>query len=324
MVTKGQCKLEDLPSKQIYTYFNNDGHKCANSDSKAQQISSILKDKIRDFWIDGDRNYAQRITSAWCLVSTVSTKGETQCDKTCDYFYFWLGDILCNKWGSSSSFKDTMREIYNKLNEQGAHCTYNDMHNTVSRDIFSKRKIIFDYYYDYRTIWKDLKSFKEYCTQVYKSYLDAATTAYRQVQANCGTGNRNNNDDFCKRFKEMFEDNDGKIPKPSELQSKAMREDPASDNEGDEANLDSCLKQLFSVVAASSFGHKETSSHHSPPSQLKSGAAAAGNSTNTVVPIVSSAVTGISLPAAVTFFLYKVITIILAKMNNNNILFIFT
>ncbi|ANQ05987.1 KIR protein [Plasmodium coatneyi] len=314
---QNHCSEDNLPSRRVYKAFEhkNGGkhqHTCTEMSTWTTEIERILDKKLSNQWQHEARKYATEIAQAWCLICTMNKEKEQQlCTKVCDFFYFWLERMLSGKLRSlSANVQDIMKEIYSKLegSSSGNQCTYETMHKTIGETLLPQRKKVFDYYHDYRNIWKELKvctSDDSSCTGKYDTYLSEATTAYSMVSANCGNGEEtNNNDDFCKKFKEKFDGNgnDGKIPKPGDLKSKAMADqEPPSDDEGDEdgANLVNCLTQLSSVVAALP-QHKEITKEVTSTT-------VENPSTSTPTIVSSAAAALIGLPTA-AFFLYKVNT----------------
>ncbi|ANQ09014.1 KIR protein [Plasmodium coatneyi] len=321
-----QCKVEDLPSRKVYKAFGKNGehgkHTCTDITNWEEQMEEIVTTALSSPLFDG-LDYVKEIAQASCLLSKLKTDSSS-CSRICDFFYFWLGDKLCEKVKNIIKVRSIMQGIYQKLGSNNGQCNYQEMNDNFGCPNFRRAKTIFAYYHDYKTIWTALKDSKSRgsssCCTAYNDYLQQAQYAYGQIQAGWSL----NQDDYFAEFWDKFEGNgngSGTIPKPGELKNKALSEggDPPP-LEGDEDGTDvpSCLTQLLSQPS-------ELAAAPSLPQQDGAASAAAGSSSNIVAPIVSSAVAGIGLPAAVAFFLYKVITIILAKMNNNNdILFIFT
>ncbi|ANQ10561.1 KIR protein [Plasmodium coatneyi] len=292
------CNVNTLPSRKVYAAFeqkNGKHHQCDNISTWIQGIEEILGDNLR---MGAYSTVSlELIAGAWCLLSKVSTENPPcKVGVLCDFFYFWLGDQLHGKLsGWNTSLPTIMQQIYTKLGGNNGPCSYGTIDNTNDGGFLQRRKKVFDYYYDYRTIWKQLMENDAPCSTAYGEYLKDAQDAYGRVQANCPT----NNDDFCKEFwNKKFQN--GTIPKPEDLKSKAASEQdlPPSDDEGDEKNLLSCLEVLSSKVATVP---KETSSHLSPASPEVEGAA---ESSRSIAPIVSSTLAALGLPAAV-FLLYK-------------------
>ncbi|ANQ07535.1 KIR protein [Plasmodium coatneyi] len=217
-----------IPTITFLLYkFQDDQHKCDNIRNWTTGIDSILENKLQKEWVSGDEKYATRIANVWCFISKLITKKNGQpppCSAICDYFFFWLGDILCRDTKGRKGFQDTMRSIYSKLNEHAVQCKYEPMGNTIGCGDFKERKIMFDYYYDYPTIWKNLWENSSLCKGKYDTYLTGngvkgvgadggADDAYRKVQASCPA---DVNDRFCKEFWNKKFQNES-IPRPSEL-----------------------------------------------------------------------------------------------------------
>ncbi|ANQ10234.1 KIR protein [Plasmodium coatneyi] len=308
------CKLEDLPSQKIYNHFKNDGNECKDSASKVTEIRNILEDKLGHNIKHEVRKYAEKITGAWCLLSKVKTEEEPsppppppcKVGVLCDFFYYWLGDKLNNNLSFGTSLQDIMQKIYAKLERFNELCTNNSVHINMDKEFEPRRKAIFDYYYDYRTIWKNLReSGSNSCNGAYDTYLKGdkgvggvggADDAYNQVEASCPDDG--GDDYFCTEFwKKKFKNESNPIPKPGDLVSKAAGGAELPSNGEDDANLLSCLEVLSSKVATM---RKEALSHLSPSSQEGDGGGSG------VAPIVSSIIgTLIGIPALGALFLYK-------------------
>ncbi|ANQ09933.1 KIR protein [Plasmodium coatneyi] len=308
-----QCKVEDLPSRKVYKAFGNNARhgeeRCSEITSKEEEIEEILKGKLKNDWDPG--KYAKQIAPALCLLSKLDTKKKESCEKICDFFYFWLGDILCNNWRSTSSFKDSMKEIYGKLKDLGGQCKYEAMHNNVSKTIFPQRKKVFDYLHDYKTIIQDLKESKSSgssCCEDYATYLEQAISAYGQIEA----GWKVSSDEYFKKFWTQFKGNgngdrgdSGKIPKPSNLNCEGIDgivlESDAENEDG--TNLVNCLTQLS---AESPELQSITETEHGPVSTEVHSSSVGRTSTPTAVTISGTLAT--AAVATISFLLYKVST----------------
>ncbi|ANQ06238.1 KIR protein [Plasmodium coatneyi] len=263
-----------------------------------------------------------KIANTACLLSTMNTmhtkKSQPSCkEKLCNFFYFWLGDKLEGKLkGGYAKLKEVIQSIYIKLNDgpNNELCanTFLDstMHNTVNSSILKQRKKVFDYYYDYRTIWtkiKDSQAAGTPCTTAYDTYLTGvkgtdedrgdrgADGAYGQIKASGSL----NQDLYFKKFWDKFEGNGvsggGTIPEPSKLKSKATGGDdpPPPSPDAEEANLLSCLDQLSSTVS-------------SKPSVVAASSPQVEDGGTTTTPAIISSTLGtlIGLPT-LAFMLYK-------------------
>ncbi|ANQ07135.1 KIR protein [Plasmodium coatneyi] len=239
-----QCSVDKLPSQKIYAALGKNGkHTCTNSSSWTTEVGSILKGKLRHSW-DDEEVYAKEITKSWCNVSTV-LREKPSCSAICNFFYYWLGGTLCDRLNTWSSFKTIMQQIYSKLEDSDVQCTYISMQDTVDTEIFKQRKQLFDYYYDYRTILKELKictTTECSCKGKYDDYLKDVEDAHKQVEANCGKGI----DYYCNTFWNKLKDS--KIPKPPNLQNGITNGEDITENEEDGADVLSCLTQLSSAI----------------------------------------------------------------------------
>ncbi|ANQ10522.1 KIR protein [Plasmodium coatneyi] len=306
---QNHCNVNELPSQKIYHHFKNNGKNQYGCDSSwSDEIGKILVNKLKE---TGDPStYGKEIAQAYCIVSKVRTGKEQACSTICNFFYYWLGDKLHNNLLTPGSFKDIMEQICDKLKSFGGdHCTCRTMHTTFSKDIFPQRKTVFDYYYDYRTVWRKLKNSQagssSPCRNAYDTYINGATTAYGPVSANCPV---NGGDEYCTEIVRKIKDGKN-IPRPSELKEKALSVEGGEDlppETKDETNLNSCLEQLSSATTSLSV-QQILSDHSSSPQE--------GNDSGSdiVTGVVTSAVgTLVGLPV-VSALLYKVIIIITTK-----------
>ncbi|ANQ05917.1 KIR protein [Plasmodium coatneyi] len=315
MVNAGDCNVNDLPSQKIYNKFKNGGNDCASITSWEDNIVRILASTPGNRFV-GQTQYMTDIAQASCFLSKTKTENPP-CSRICDFFYFWLGSKLCEKVSRINTVYSIMQQIYEKLGGSSHQCKYKSMNDRVDCTAFKRRKKVFDYYHDYRMIWKELKactSEDSSCKGKYDTYLTGngvkeiggdrgADGAYGAIAA----GGTHSLDDYFKKFWDKFEGNgdggSGTIPPPSKLKEKALSEErgqdppPASDEEGG-ANLVNCLTQLSSVVVASSLPQQEEEPAGGSPST-------AVENPSTVTPaVVSSTAALLGLPMA-ALLLYK-------------------
>ncbi|ANQ06186.1 KIR protein [Plasmodium coatneyi] len=296
------CSEDDLPSRRIYAAFEQkygDKQTCEHNSSWTEQMRTILEGNLRGIFKD-EGEYAKEITQAWCHVSKMNTTSQSPCSVICDFFYFWLGNMLYDKWKGTASFKAIMENMYTKLQGFNNQCSYETIDNTDDTTLFKERKTIFDYYYDYRTIWKGINASKGSCTQVYNSYLEAADSAYRQLEASADS----DNDDFCTKIVNKIGDGKNKIPPPSQLQSKALsdggKELPPGGEDGDGGG-----KDLLSCFTPKS---KPNPNPNQAGSSGSFSDADNGSASSAMAPAAfsSGALAAVALPTML-FFLYKVI-----------------
>ncbi|ANQ10608.1 KIR protein [Plasmodium coatneyi] len=320
---RGECNVNTLPSKQIYAKFeeNKNGGKqiCSDISTWTEGILDILGNKLKQNHMGAVK--PEEIANVWCSISKLNTKEKEpppscKVGVVCNFFYFWLGDKLEGKLqGGNAKLKEVIQSFFNKLSDSTGLCASTFLSSTMDTTFLKQRKKVFDYYYDYQTIWNQIKnsgSDGSSCAQKYDSYLNGveeistdggADDAYRKVQANCPS---NGGDNFCTEFwKKKFQQNghggcgSKPIPPPSQLKEKATSPEevlpPASDEED---SLDSCLTQLLSQHSEiTSLAGKEASTD-----QLPQGGAGGGTTT----PVVASSALGIVGLPALAFFLYKV------------------
>ncbi|ANQ10065.1 KIR protein [Plasmodium coatneyi] len=330
MVKEEPCKVDDLPSRKIYNHFKRGNQECKDISSWEKSIVSILQGKWKENW--GFSTCATKIANTWCLLTNVITEKEDQplpspqpCkEELCNFFYFWLGSELEGKLKSTFLLKDVIQKIYNTLEgSNNEPCAQSFLSSTMSTEFLYHRKKVFDYYHDYRTIWKQIKhnsqsGMSSSCTTAYDTYLNGdkkivgdggAKDAYNQVSANCGSETQNH-DDFCRKFWDKLKNGEKKIPEPSKLKEQAQSgAGPQSDGEEEgeeETNLTNCLTQLLSQPS-------ELAAPPSLPQQVEG--SAASPSSRSITPIVSSALSVVGLPA-LGFLLYKY-TNLFSDLRNN-------
>ncbi|ANQ07140.1 Variable surface protein Vir7-like protein [Plasmodium coatneyi] len=210
--TTGTLTKEDLaklPSyKEFYSKFN-DG--CGGCD--------------RESWVQGLKEnfdgqhtsiskHTDKIKNTWCCVSKMDKSGQPLYGQRCNFLYYWIGDFLFRNVEDATMVPVTLSLICRNIKTTYLSERHGLICETTEKELFNNRKLIFDYWQDYKTIQSLMKSSDSNCNATYGSYLQSIVAAYNSVNANC-TDPANSKGPYCTKFQEMF--NGGGIPKPSEL-----------------------------------------------------------------------------------------------------------
>ncbi|ANQ10802.1 CYIR protein [Plasmodium coatneyi] len=192
--------LNRLPSKKAYAAFDHRYGNCGtygvNVGDAASQLNSALNSH------QNIKNEAEKILKAWCEASSQMTGSYASSSGLCQYFYFWLWDLLKNKLSDTEeSPLSVMKTIYEKLNQVSSSSTTTvggkEMckiiyDNISDKEFFPQVKIHFDYSKDYLTITTQLGNGvsgggvgTKACDTTYHDHLEAIKTACSAIEADC-------------------------------------------------------------------------------------------------------------------------------------------
>ncbi|CAA9987822.1 KIR protein [Plasmodium knowlesi strain H] len=183
-----------LPSAQIYEELNKakDTHSdVAIRDAERSSLSSPL----------GGEDKVLSVLAAWKYVAQ-KKKGEgnnQEFGKYCNFFYYWLGDKIPSSVDAIFTFANTMGTVYGVLMKSGIEngCPIINTSYNITREIFTKRKKVFDYYEDYQTIFDQLPGGQNWCGTDYKEYMETLSEVYQDAIANCGN---DSSDPCCAKY----------------------------------------------------------------------------------------------------------------------------
>ncbi|ANQ06895.1 KIR protein [Plasmodium coatneyi] len=285
--------LSRLLSKQTYGQFNAGGGShgstsCPWLEDKETEVKSILEDRgILENRGDAE-DYAKKIIGAYCDASTMD--GKKPYGTWCQFFYYWLGDLLSNQLHVASPF-DTLKKIYEELENVSVQGACKNINENINEEIFPQVKIHFDYKQDYETLQSQLGNGvsgvvvvsdggTKTCDSTYHKHLEAITKACEAVVADCGERGPKKSGSYC-----------------GPLQAAA-----AASTDG--AAGEYCSTEKLDILTCKEVRSKpqvEEPVAHSAAG-IAGSTPAAGN--HVTAPIVSSTLSILGLPAA-AFFLYK-------------------
>ncbi|ANQ07238.1 Uncharacterized protein PCOAH_00018410 [Plasmodium coatneyi] len=270
-----KCK-KDVPSQEVYCQFDDaDEHSC-DANSGAAGVISTLKHKLEQYNISG--SYENNIVGAYCKASKME-KGSGSNSDGCNFFYYWLENVMRTVNELDKKFGTYMEGIYEKLEQLRVdkRCTnLYERKNNISWKIFKQMKRLFDYQKDKSTILSGVGE-GDPCPVQYQTYLKNVKCAYQTIQKKC-TGGENSGREWCTQFGKWH----ANYKNETELKFGCVLNNPAQ-----------CTQE------------ESSSESHESVVQPNSATYPVGTSTPTA-PIISSAVAGVGLPTIVAFLLYKV------------------
>ncbi|ANQ08151.1 Variable surface protein Vir7-like protein, partial [Plasmodium coatneyi] len=161
-------------------------------------LQSILEDypDISDF--------KDKIACAWYYIDEiVGSSSILPYDHRCDYFYYWLGDLISNKLKmNSGSFPTVMNLIYGKLPKKKNARECNLIYSNIKKEQFDNMKKIYDHSQDYSTIKQRLEQSGSRCTEELKQYMEVIYSTYDTVQKECD----GKSDGPCNSFEQKYKD----------------------------------------------------------------------------------------------------------------------
>ncbi|ANQ07007.1 KIR protein [Plasmodium coatneyi] len=185
-MTKG---VSNLPSKKAYTDIGNSGNSYGTDDNtypKVKTIKGNLEPVLQNHLTTTD--FISKIAGTWFYITQEIREAYNQhYGVRCEYFYYWLGDLIINNLKHTNKFPDAMNAIYDKLQllPGTKECSPITTATTLDTTFFEKRKVIFDYLKDRDTI-KQYGSGGIYsCTEDYSNYLRNVRENYNLVKTNC-------------------------------------------------------------------------------------------------------------------------------------------
>ncbi|ANQ09285.1 KIR protein [Plasmodium coatneyi] len=224
----GTADLAQLPSKQTYAQFNHGGGGtyigsfCAGSGAEVNKIKNILPQNGGNA-----EDYAKQIVWNYCYATSRETSNNGY-GTWCQYFYYWLGDILIDKVQVSDSPLDRMKTIYEKL--KGVHivgkngCEIIYERDNISKEIFNHVKTHFDYKQDHTKIETQLQKSNKKCTTEYLNHLKAITQACSAMSTYCPDGQEHENPKYCGEFNAGKEGESGGYCSTEKLQELQCQE----------------------------------------------------------------------------------------------------
>ncbi|ANQ09072.1 KIR protein [Plasmodium coatneyi] len=206
--------LDDLPSGKVYKELRE------NADSNSCRCTGAIRSELQHF--TSMDKYKDRFVRACCYALTMGNTEELSYKKHCGFLYYWIGDIIRKELTEIEHFTfynaiTLVHGALRKLNFKDA-CTY--VYPTISKDIFSNMRIIYDYSQDYKDIETYIERSVNTCLRTYKKYVEGAAGACTAMNGACAARNTLGKE-YCTLFQQVCRNNNnsgsGKIPTPSAL-----------------------------------------------------------------------------------------------------------
>ncbi|ANQ08972.1 Variable surface protein Vir7-like protein [Plasmodium coatneyi] len=195
-------KLKDAKSEVLfYDKFNKETDTCAG-ESAVESIKGYLGSSLN---YANKGNDIDKIGKAICYVDKMykGTDAHPYKKELCHALYFWIGDILFNNVKDSDSLSLIISMICEQLHNSYTQHGCEIICETIGKDLFLKRKTIFDYYHDYSVIQTAILNHEEApCAQLYSQYLDAIIPIYEGVRSGCGGVPTSGS--YCEQFKKCL------------------------------------------------------------------------------------------------------------------------
>ncbi|ANQ10606.1 KIR protein [Plasmodium coatneyi] len=207
----------------FYSQFNKETDDCAGESAVESAVESIKG------YLGSSLNYANKgndidkIVKGVCYVDKIykGTSTHPHQSELCSFLYYYIGDVLSKNPKCDNMFSLIMNMICSALESsyklKGCKIECSTKHD---KDIFLKRKAIFDYYHDFSVIQGELLQENHQCAAKYGSYLSAVVPIYEEVRQNCERAS-SSTDPYCIQFNIWF--NGGKNNtniNPEQLKSK--------------------------------------------------------------------------------------------------------
>lgn len=145
------------------------------------------------------QNVSYNLARALCTVSYIKDEDMSYTER-CHFLYYWIGDTLYKYLKNEQLFSPIMDDLYNAINKFKVPNKCNIIYHSISKDFFNKRKIVYDYIQNYRTIKQFLTDHSCSCNREYKSYISNSVRIYNDVYNTCD----GNSDTYCTKFQENF------------------------------------------------------------------------------------------------------------------------
>ncbi|ANQ07753.1 KIR protein [Plasmodium coatneyi] len=141
-----------------------------------------------------------KILDAACYVHREYEKGRFFTREACYFLYFWIGQTL-SKTFQDDNFKNNLSEICTKMMEINIFKTHGckDICDKVDKDLFLKRKTLFDFWYDYGAIRTLLEHNAPLDVDKCGNYLQNVEAANSPGAVNCA-GGTGPSDKYCQNF----------------------------------------------------------------------------------------------------------------------------
>ncbi|KMZ77113.1 hypothetical protein PVIIG_05616 [Plasmodium vivax India VII] len=297
----GDDDLNNLSTKIHYSYFDNKIGNCDN-------VHFYEDTKKRLIQHEGLQNVSDKIMKALCYVYNESKRNNFN-RNICNYFYYWLSDMLLTHLTKISSYNSVIGFLYDALAINTKDRLCNILHWSMHEHSFDDIKRMFDYSKDYNTYMTQLTHDNIPCNKNYKNYFQAYVDSYKKLKSECEGIKKSYT--YCNDFKTYFSNMDPNLLSTrtcklveTEEQTKQIQEDSS----GDERRT-----QLESKLTEKSVSGGQDSSSVSDLYSSSTGMSInPAPSTSSYSPITSKSITAVASTAGFlvpSFLMYKVISI---------------
>ncbi|ANQ09226.1 KIR protein [Plasmodium coatneyi] len=196
---EGNPSLDQLPSRAMYYKRFYGGLNLCNVRDSWPGVVKVKLDEHQDV-----RSYTEKIVEGLCYVDKMKETGTppNYNKEYCDFFYFWVGNMLLNKFEDRESFRKAMKAVKDAMQSSYTNHNCSFRFPTRSRKYFKHSKYLFDYYKDKDVINSSVDSGEKNCDKVYYRYLQKAISAYKYMDKKCPGKKKNY---WCDEFKIMYE-----------------------------------------------------------------------------------------------------------------------
>ncbi|SCA81804.1 VIR protein [Plasmodium vivax] len=166
-----------MRTKRNYKIFDEEKGTCENF-----SFYSEAREKLISY--NGLQSVSDKILRAVCHVYNKSKSRDFDVD-TCNFLYFWLGNMLFSNLKNTNFVSEVIIELYQRLNENNKQRVCDIPHISMQENDFQKIKLIFDYSQDYVNYSLDLAKYNPPCNEEYKEYLTTYVDNYKQLYKEC-------------------------------------------------------------------------------------------------------------------------------------------
>ncbi|SCA60100.1 Plasmodium vivax Vir protein, putative [Plasmodium vivax] len=192
----GDYRLGLLPTKYNYKKFDEEYGTC-----EGVNFYPEVTEELSTF--EGFPEISTKILKAVCYVYNKS-KRSTIDEDTCNFLYFWLGNILINGLNKKDFFSEVIISLYWRLNENNKQKVCNLPYARMGESDFKKTKLIFDIFQDYVNYKMDLARYNPPCNEEYNKYLTTYVDNYKQFYKECIKEHKSNV--YCQEFNKYYND----------------------------------------------------------------------------------------------------------------------
>ncbi|KMZ77195.1 hypothetical protein PVIIG_06345 [Plasmodium vivax India VII] len=191
----GDDSLKLLRTKRNYKKFDEEYGTC-----KGVMFYPAATEELSDF--GGFPLISDKILKAVCYVYNESKTSNFD-DDTCNFLYFWLGNMLFSNLKDTKFVSEVIIRLYQRLNENPNQSVCDIPHISMQEKDFQRIKLIFDYSQDYYNYKLDLASYNPPCNGEYRKYLTTYVDNYKHLYKECIEQNQRHS--YCTEFLKYYD-----------------------------------------------------------------------------------------------------------------------